>query len=138
MAVQLRSEKIGLNDFLYRMKVPGIRNAECSCGWRKQTVKHILLFCPELAKERRELIEQVGTSDYRQILTQKHGIRAAARWMIKIGRLDQFSLAQEQLARSKLPLGLDKETKNKKKGKEKRGSKKKAWKETITETIAAD
>ncbi len=108
------------------MKVPGIRNAECSCGWRKQTVKHILLFCPELAKERRELIEQVGTSDYRQILTQKHGIRAAARWMIKIGRLDQFSLAQEQLARSKLPLGLDKETKNKKKGKEKRGSKKKA------------
>ncbi len=126
MAVQLRSEKIGLNDFLYRMKVPGIRNAECSCGWRKQTVKHILLFCPELAKERRELIEQVGTSDYRQILTQKHGIRAAARWMIKIGRLDQFSLAQEQLARSKLPLGLDKETKNKKKGKEKRGSKKKA------------
>ncbi len=81
---------------------------------------------PELAKERRELIEQVGTSDYRQILTQKHGIRAAARWMIKLGRLDQFSLAQEQLARSKLPLGLDKETKNKKKGKEKRGSKKKA------------
>ncbi len=58
--------------------------------------------------------------------------------MIKIGRLDQFSLAQEQLARSKLPLGLDKETKNKKKGKEKRGSKKKAQKETITETIAAD
>ncbi len=58
--------------------------------------------------------------------SQKHGIRAAARWMIKIGRLDQFSLAQEQLARSKLPLGLDKETKNKKKGKEKRGSKKKA------------
>ncbi len=112
--------------FLSKSTSISIRNAECSCGWRKQTVKHILLFCPELAKERRELIEQVGTSDYRQILTQKHGIRAAARWMIKIGRLDQFSLAQEQLARSKLPLGLDKETKNKKKGKEKRGSKKKA------------
>lgn len=68
MAVQLRSEKIGINDFLYRRKVPNFRNAGCPRVWRKQTVKHVLLFCPGLAKQRGELIQQAGTSDYRQLL----------------------------------------------------------------------
>ena len=114
MAVQLRSEKIGLNNFLYRMNVPNVRSAECPCGWRKQTVKHVLLFCPRLENERGELIQQAGTSDYRQLLTQKQGIRAAARWMIRVGYLDQFSLAREQLAQSKLPLEPDEKVKPKK------------------------
>ena len=61
------------------------------------------------------MTQQAGTSDYRQLPTQKHGIRAAARWLIKTGRHDQFSLAQEQPAQSKLPLGLDRKAKVKKK-----------------------
>ena len=117
MAVQLRSEKIGLNDFLYRMNVPNIQNVGCPCGWRKQTVKHMLLFCPRLAKERRELIQQAGTSDYKQLLTQKQGIRTAARWMIRVGYLDQFSLAREQLTQSGLPLEPDEKVKPKKRRK---------------------
>jgi len=56
MAVQLRSGKIGLNHFLRQRKVPGVRSAECICGWRKQTAKHMLLFCPRLADMRAELI----------------------------------------------------------------------------------
>ena len=96
------------------MKVPNIQSAGCPCGWRKQTVKHVLLFCPRLAKERGELIQQAGTSDYKQLLTQKQGIRTAARWMIRVGCLDQFSLAREQLAQSKLPLKLDEKVKPKK------------------------
>jgi len=64
---------------------------------------------------RAELIQDAGTTDFKEMLTQVRGIRAAARWMIKTGWLGQFSLAKEQLARSRLPLGADKEVKPKEK-----------------------
>jgi hypothetical protein len=104
MAVQLRCGKIGLNEFLYQMNVPTVRSASCLCGWRRQTAKHMLVFCPELARSRAKLVQQAGTSDFREMLGQIQGIRAAARWMVETGWLGQFSLAREQLARSRVPL----------------------------------
>jgi len=44
---------------------------------------------------RAELIQDAGTTDFKEMLTQVRGIRAAARWMIKTGWLGQFLLAKE-------------------------------------------
>jgi hypothetical protein len=45
LLVQLRTEKIGLKDFLFRRKVPDVANSRCECGARRQTVAHVLLYC---------------------------------------------------------------------------------------------
>ena len=97
MATQMRTGKIGLNHFLWTRRVPGVTSASCPCGWRKQDVKHVLLFCPFYNERRPRLIRQAGTTDFFKILTIPEAIKAASRWMIDSGALGQYSLAQEQL-----------------------------------------
>jgi ribonuclease HI len=45
LLVQLRTEKIGLDDFLFNRHVPTVTSPRCSCGERRQTVAHVLLSC---------------------------------------------------------------------------------------------
>ena len=113
VAVQMRSGKIGLNVFLNRMGVPGI-DPDCKCGWRRQDVKHILLFCPKSYKDRPRLLAEAGTEDLQTMLTTVNGIRAAARWMINSGWLNSFGVASEQLQQSRLPPGVEQAIKPKK------------------------
>ncbi|KAI0997495.1 hypothetical protein K3495_g10692 [Podosphaera aphanis] len=46
LAMQIRSEHIGLNYYLYRRKVPGVDNQSYPCGYRSQNVKHVIMACP--------------------------------------------------------------------------------------------
>jgi len=124
MATQLRSGKIGLNHFLYRMHVLTVDSSECRCGWRKQDVKHILLFCPDFREARQRLLAEAGTTDARRMLTEAKGIKAAARWMVETGVIASFSLAGEQLVKSRLLRGPEKKSlvrKRRKKKKENAG-----------------
>ncbi|KAH6044453.1 hypothetical protein HBI67_247390 [Parastagonospora nodorum] len=45
LLVQMRTEKIGLNDFLFNRRVPEVISPRCACGERRQTAAHILLRC---------------------------------------------------------------------------------------------
>ncbi|KAH7548744.1 RNasehypothetical proteinH domain containing protein [Bipolaris maydis] len=45
LVVQMRTEKIGLNDFLFNRKMAEVVSARCECGERRQTAAHILLRC---------------------------------------------------------------------------------------------
>ena len=87
IAIQLRSGKNGFNHFLYKMKVPGVYSARCSCGQTKQDTKHILLYYPKLSQQRPELLKEVGTHDVRTILIESKGVRVAARQIVKSGQL---------------------------------------------------
>lgn len=42
--VQLRTEKIGLKDFLFRRRVPGVTKFKCEGGERQQTAVHSLSY----------------------------------------------------------------------------------------------
>ena len=95
--IQMRTEKIGFAQFLFRCKVPGVQSASCECGWPKQDVRHVLIFCPRLSRYRPTLLGSAGTSDLRKILTTPKGARALTRWLIKSGLLRQYSLIREQL-----------------------------------------
>ncbi len=94
---QMRTGKISLAHFLHTMRVPEFFSAHCTCGWIRQDVKHVLLFCPELAEGRQELIDSAGIQDIRQMLSTKKGVKAAAKWLMQTGILQQYSLANEQL-----------------------------------------
>ncbi|EUC49293.1 hypothetical protein COCMIDRAFT_84920, partial [Bipolaris oryzae ATCC 44560] len=41
--VQMRTEEIGLNDFLFNRRMLEVVSARCECGERRQTAAHIPL-----------------------------------------------------------------------------------------------
>ncbi|RKF79934.1 hypothetical protein GcM3_050030 [Golovinomyces cichoracearum] len=75
---------------LLRSEIPGI-NRQCTCGEHSQTVKHILLYCPEHTAIRAQMISKAKTSLYDQLLATKRSCCAAAKILIKSHRLHQFS-----------------------------------------------
>src|SRR5204863_5576699 len=89
----LRTEAIGLNDFLHRVGVPGIE-ARCTCGWEQQTPKHVVMFCPSRTG-RDCMLTSASTMDYTTLLNTDKGLRAITSWFIRQGILSQFSIAKE-------------------------------------------
>jgi len=45
LLTQLRTGKIGFNQFLHERRVPGVATAACECGRGRMSVKHVLLTC---------------------------------------------------------------------------------------------
>jgi ribonuclease HI len=97
--VQLRTGKIGLRQFLYQRKVPGIDSPECECNRGRQSVRHILFTCPLLKDQRREAgirrpylpgpEEQLG-----DILGSPVSALQAAKYMLKTHLQQQFRSVQ--------------------------------------------
>ena len=87
--VQIRTEKIGLNGFLSDRKVPNV-SASCSCGWARQSAKHIIMFCPERHTQRQLLRGTTKTANYNQLTNKKEHAKALAKWFIGLNILSQF------------------------------------------------
>jgi hypothetical protein len=85
--VQACTGYIGLAKFLYNRSVPGVLSAQCRCRSGEETPRHMALFC----------IEEGGRLDYQQLIGTNRGAKALAEWMIRSGRLGQFSLARRLL-----------------------------------------
>jgi len=91
----LRTEVMGLRAWLARIGVPDVHPA-CPCGAPKQTLDHILAFCPDLITQRIDLISKAGSTELRRsILNDKKKVKHAARWLLQTKTLDQFSVAME-------------------------------------------
>ena len=94
--VQARTGRIGLLKFLYNRKVPGVLSAQCRCRNGEETPRHMALFCIEEAGRRQHL--RAGRRlDYQQLIGTSGGARRLAEWLIRSGRLGQFSLARRLL-----------------------------------------
>jgi hypothetical protein len=63
LLVQLRTEKIGLNDFFFARKVPYVTSPRCNCGARRQTVVHILLHCSKRRTLRNRIFANLSRQD---------------------------------------------------------------------------
>jgi hypothetical protein len=88
--------KIGLVKFLYTRKVPGVLSAQCECGRGEETARHIALFCMK-ERERHLYLRTHGRLDYRRLVGTNEGARKLTEWIIRSGRLGQFSLASRLL-----------------------------------------
>jgi hypothetical protein len=99
LITQIRTEKIGLNAFLADRRVPGY-TAQCPCGFRRQTAKHIIRFCPSYAEDREELFRDAGTRDYSWMLASPYGASTAARWLQRRDLLHQFQLGLDDRERN--------------------------------------
>jgi hypothetical protein len=88
----MRTEVIGLNAWLAAVQVPGVSPA-CPCGWHAQTVRHVLLHCPRHNRE--NLLIACGTEQFNDILMRPECAKHAARWLVRVGVLEQFRVAAE-------------------------------------------
>ena len=90
---QLRTEVIGLRAWLASVGVPGVEK-ECDCG-ETQTVKHMLIHCPQYQRWPWPPWKQVGCEDPHILLNRRNWVEDAARWVINEGILEQFRVAKE-------------------------------------------
>ncbi len=97
VATQLRTRKIGFAHFLYRRGVPGFESPDCPCGFPRQTVEHVLLYCPLHTNGRDAFLARAQSRCIRTILNTARGIRAAAQWVIRERLLPQFHWAAQHL-----------------------------------------
>ena len=93
VATLLRTEFIGLNDWLSWARVPGI-SPECPCGWARQTPQHVVTMC-SLFSGREKMWKEAGTSNYERALSSAQGLAAVTRWFIHQKVLHAFSVARE-------------------------------------------
>lgn len=100
LAIQLQTEKIGFAAFFYKRRVPGVLSLVCQCGWRRQDLKHVIIFCPGHVLARGRLFEEAGTRQYSEMLSKEKSLKVVARWAMREGLLHQFSLAKEQMDRA--------------------------------------
>ena len=90
LLIQMRTEKIGLKDFLWKRKVPEVDDPGCDCGEGRQTVGHILLRCRKYRSLRRREFGISGRMDLRAILNESKLATKAIRFMEQTHLLGQF------------------------------------------------
>lgn len=92
LLIQMRTECIGLNAFLFERRVPGA-DPGCECGQAQETVKHIIGFCPLRQTERLRLRERLGHDSVERALSGKHA-GTVAKWFMDLGRIKHYDLAR--------------------------------------------
>lgn len=90
LANQIRTEKIGLADFLSFISLA------CPCGWHRQTPKHVIMFC-NLLRGRELMLREAGTNNYRLLTEAPKSLKALTAWLMRSGLLGQFSLTVKLL-----------------------------------------
>lgn len=98
LAVQIRTEVIGLASFLFRMRVPGVTSPACNCGYHRQTAKHVIIDRP--LHNRSQLRSASGQLDFRTLTGTNTGLKKVTKWLMKTGLLKQFDWASDFLCRS--------------------------------------
>jgi hypothetical protein len=95
LLTQLRTEKIGLRTFLFTCKVPEILTPHCACGTGKETVEHLILWCPERPPPphlpRRRIL--LSYRDLKNALGDPASAHQIVRWVLSTGRLQEYRLA---------------------------------------------
>lgn len=88
--MQIRTGKLGLNDFLY--SVNRAETDRCSChGSPKQTVEHMLATCPRFSLLRHDTLwKGDGNRDMKTFLNEPASAKRAAIFMAKIGLLKEL------------------------------------------------
>lgn len=93
LLVQLRTEKIGLKDFLFSRKVPDVTSSRCECGAIRQTVAHVLLYCRTYNDLRNRIFGRLpGRHNLRTILNKPQLATKAIEFMEQTQILGQVGI----------------------------------------------
>ena len=99
LLTQARTGAIGLRDFLFRVRVPGIPTPLCECGQGRETVEHLVVWCPRPPKPRNWPATEIRSKkDLFRVLDgwgnkERWLARRVIRWLLDSGRLLEYRLA---------------------------------------------
>jgi hypothetical protein len=100
LLTQARTGDIGLRDYLFRFKVPGIATPYCSCGQGRETVEHLVVWCLDPPQQRPWKDNEIRSRRDLQTVLRGIGARSARlvrqvlSWLMDSGRLPEYSLAR--------------------------------------------
>jgi hypothetical protein len=100
LLIQARTGDIGLRDYLFRFKVPGVSTPYCSCGEGRETVEHLVVWCPDPPWPRTWKNNEIRSHRDLQTVLRGVGARSARlarrvlNWLMDSGRLLEYSLAR--------------------------------------------
>jgi hypothetical protein len=78
--------------------VPGVKSGLCSCGNGFKTRRYMLIHRKKEQTQREELRRAGGGGlDFKKLLDTLEGAGVTSRWIIRSGRLPQFSPARSLL-----------------------------------------
>ena len=87
---QVRTEKIGLQRFLFHRQVPGVVSTACPCGRGDQTVAHLFTECADARSKGLRAFGYVTEKDVHQGLSHHDTAPDMARALTQSGWLPQF------------------------------------------------
>jgi hypothetical protein len=99
LLVQARTGVIGLRDFLFKQNVP-VLTPYCSCGEGRETVEHLVIWCPIPPKPRTWPTREIRTHRDLSLVLQGEGsrnlwlLRKVLGWLMDSGRLVEYKLAR--------------------------------------------
>jgi len=90
----LRTEILGLRAWLAKIGVPNI-DPICTWGHSRQTLTHVMAFCPDTKDARLQLLTRGGTIHVRDLLRDKNKATIAEQWLLDTRLLDHLQTAIE-------------------------------------------
>jgi hypothetical protein len=96
--MQARTGCVGMADFLFKRRVPGVPSPLCSCGDAPETPKHVLLYCNKTAGKRgiiRRLVALIALRIRRNLaqFSLKHpGL--IVEWLLQTGKFALYNKAR--------------------------------------------
>jgi hypothetical protein len=93
----LRTEVLGLRAWLAEINVPGI-TPRCECNRAPETASHVVFHCPRYNRE--SLRPHILIEWLPGCLADQKSAQAIAKWFVRSGALNQFSVAQEMATES--------------------------------------
>ena len=90
LIIQLRTNKIEFNKFLHERCVFSVLTAHCLCGEKHMIVKHVLLFCPNWRKKRKEMLQRVKITNIKRLFSERKAVTIAVCMILTIDLLNQF------------------------------------------------
>lgn len=109
--IQLRSMRIGLKHFLY--KINASESDRCGCDEGSQTPQHVLLQCPLYTDLRKKILDRIAartdlgtTTDYDEIISHPQAVRYIALFMHQTGLLGQFRYVEMEPDPDQEQIGL--------------------------------
>ncbi len=101
LLTQARTGTIGLKDFLFRARVPGITTPHCTCGEGRETVEHLVVWCPDPPKPKTWQATRLYTGRDLQVALQGRTPKArrlagkVLTWLMDTGLLLEYRLARK-------------------------------------------
>ena len=92
---QARTEKIGLQRFLFQRKVPGIASPACPCGRGDQTAAHSFVECADRRSRSLRAFGYVTKEEVFRCLSHHDTAPDMARALVQSGWLPQFRVFNE-------------------------------------------